>query len=436
MNQTLWMKWMFDSSRGWADVDSMIDETGIDIVDHDHKTIAEFIVSLNLLASRLSQEITIDAINEQKAILEKFLRFIKFHIAREEKMIEIFNKDALNEHKERHLAIYMKIEKDVQYYLSGEYTCTFDTARLIFEPLFNHMNIDDKNVFHKSSLDAYISGVSSWNQLYDLIRSMGMDSMDLEHRQICIKLLALLDTIGKDYKKFRVYLEEFYRIFWNHCTNEESVMEKYSMDTIETHKEAHKVLLSQIQDGILYYRTTDPEKAEKSIIHSFFTSFVTHINTVDYESFRKGRWRTLAMEKMQDEEIIFLLRKTGIAPIDNQHQEYIRKVMQLFQKMNSGETADEISRLFMEIIDFAGYHFSEEEKIFPAAVENFSPRHYDEHRILLENLHAFLQRFLSSSVYSRTVIRETILKWWLTHTNFTDIDTFGSWCFKREAEDE
>lgn len=436
MNETVWMKWIFDSSRGWADVDYMIDETGIDVIDQEHKTIAEFIVALNLLSDRLSKEVTIDAVHEQRSILEMFLHFIQHHFSREEKMIAILNKDTLEEHSLQHSIIFNKIKEDVQHYVSGEFTFSFDTARLLFEPLHVHINNEDKKVFQKANLTAYISEVDSWQQLFSVVRSMGIDVLDVEHRQICNKLLTLLHTIETDYQLFLISLEEFYTIFKNHCHNEEAVIENFSIEQLENQRQTHAGMLSLLQEGILFYKNSKLENIDKTLIHTFYMEFVNHINTLDYESFRKGNWRTLALETMSENEIIFLLRKTGIQMIDEQHQEYITMVMKLFQYINDAKPREEIHTVFKDIIEFAHYHFNEEEKLFPVGISQFSPRHHDEHRKLLENLDIFFKRLSSTTTYSSLVIRETVLKWWLSHTNFTDIDTFGSMSFNKEAKDD
>lgn len=436
MNESAWMKWIFDSARGWVDVDYMTEETGIDVIDQEHKTIAEFIVALNLLSDRLSKEVTIDLVNEQRSVLEMFLHYIQHHFSREEKLIAILNKDNLEEHRLQHSVIFQKIKEDVRYYISGEFTVAFDTARLIFESLYVHINREDKKAFQKKNLSVYIAGAKSWQQLFTVVRSMGIDSIDIEHRQICSRLLSLFNSMKSNYEQFLLSLEDFYRVFENHCRDEEAVIEKYSMQQIENQKATHASMLSSLKDNITFYKNSKPESIDDSRIHSFFIDFVHHINTLDYESFRKGNWRTFALETMSGEDICFLLRKTGISMIDEQHQEYIRKVMELFLYMNEGEKTEQIHQSFKDIIEYAHFHFNEEEKIFPSGISLSSPRHHDEHRKLLENLETFFNRLSSSAVFSILVFRETILKWWLSHTNFTDIDTFGSLSFNQEAEDD
>jgi hemerythrin len=111
----------------------------------------------------------------------------------------------------------------------------------------------------------------------------------------------------------------------------------------------------------------------------------------------------------------------NIKTIDDQHREWIRIINELHAAMMEGKGRDAIGKTLSDVKEYAGYHFSYEEKLL---TEHGYPE-YAEHKLLhdslVEKLNAFDERFLSGKNFLLSVELLNELKDWLVkHIANTD----------------
>lgn len=76
----------------------------------------------------------------------------------------------------------------------------------------------------------------------------------------------------------------------------------------------------------------------------------------------------------------------GIKEIDDQHKHFIGIVNKLHESVEKGDVTDELDKIFVELNDYAAFHFETEEKYFEKFHYPKANEHIDEHRKLLEEL--------------------------------------------------
>jgi hemerythrin-like metal-binding protein len=70
----------------------------------------------------------------------------------------------------------------------------------------------------------------------------------------------------------------------------------------------------------------------------------------------------------------------GIEVIDNQHQKLVEHLNSYYESILNGKAKDEIDNILEKLIDYAVYHFSEEEKVMNSIKGSNFSSHFQEHK--------------------------------------------------------
>jgi hemerythrin-like metal-binding protein len=220
-----------------------------------------------------------------------------------------------------------------------------------------------------------------------------------------------------------------------HFADEEHLISDYMIPNGSAQILSHKEFLEKLDTVRQMVIENGVARGSYSQISRMLIQWITvHVNQEDYATFRAGEWRAHAFETMPIGKIFPLLRRTGNKTVDSQHQSFIAKAVPFCDEIDSINFSDPDRAAkaladFDDLIQYAVNHFSDEESFFTDNQRSASPRHYIEHANLTEALTNYRARFADGLISSSQAVRSVSLGWWLTHTNGTDIDTFGSIAF-------
>lgn len=116
----------------------------------------------------------------------------------------------------------------------------------------------------------------------------------------------------------------------------------------------------------------------------------------------------------------------GLPMIDNQHKYLLQLLNNLYGDYASGRSVDALNELFDNLIDYASYHFSLEERWMEGQLYPRLELHRHEHAAFSKRVEAMQHDY---RVYNRNVSLEAVtflFNWLITHIQGSDYD-FG--CF-------
>lgn len=129
------------------------------------------------------------------------------------------------------------------------------------------------------------------------------------------------------------------------------------------------------------------------------------------------------------------LMDTGIAEVDEDHRELVRRINELGQAMKQGEGRSKVAELLVFLRQYAEGHFAMEEKLMADAGYPGLEEHRARHRQFRRDVGAQEDAF-SKAPDERAVTLDLhgwLMKWLSNHTLYED-DTFGQYLRAREGK--
>jgi hemerythrin len=102
----------------------------------------------------------------------------------------------------------------------------------------------------------------------------------------------------------------------------------------------------------------------------------------------------------------------NIAEIDEQHKKLINMLCQLGEAMSQGKGSDVLGTILAELIDYTGYHFSAEERLFDLHGYPDSAQHKQEHAYLTGIVKKYQEDFANGN-WMLTIDVLKLLTTWL-----------------------
>jgi len=117
-----------------------------------------------------------------------------------------------------------------------------------------------------------------WKKEY----SVGIESMDDEHREMITLINSTYDKLGSDADSDQIddCLAEIFNTISMHFALEERLMRKAGYAEFEAHKNDHEELLDQLRD-LMDDFYTDPATGAKQLQQSLSDWFAGHFSTFD-----------------------------------------------------------------------------------------------------------------------------------------------------------
>ncbi len=437
--EAAWLHWAMGSARSWRDISSIVPETGIDLVDSDHRVLLEFAVELNLLSEDAGKGFSEELLERQRDLLYALQEYTKYHFEREEHFIQAIGAPNLELQRAEHARIIQSLDDRSRDFASGRLSVSSELRRSIFTWIVDHISNTDIETFRLAHLEGTLVKARSWFDVRGIFRSTGVDALDAQHRVLVNKILDLSSALHEksDVPVLRAKLDTVRKVTHDHFAFEEVFMEKYGIDGLGNQKSIHTSFLERL-------RATDSALAESSgkpldtahVVNELMAWLLDHVNGLDYNDFRSKAWIVPIFETGSAGELAPLVRTTGIAAVDQAHQEFIEKATAFGDSIKhlQGGPTEIMEKRFDDLIAFAERHFKDEEGRFPETAKLRNQKHHNEHTAILQSLNAYKRNFSEGRVGAASASRSMLLKWWINHTNGTDIDTLGSAVFDGEAE--
>ena len=438
-HETAWLHWAMGSARSWRDISSLVPETGIDIIDSDHRILLEFAVNLNLLAEDAAIGFSEELLGRQRALLHALQEYTKYHFDREEAFIQTIGARNLDLQRTEHAQIMQSLDEVSHDFASGRLSVSTELRRSIFAWIVDHISNSDIETFRLANLQGALKKARSWFDVKGIFRSTGIDSLDSQHRSLVNGILEFSTALHEksNLKILGAKFDSLNKVTHDHFAFEEAFMGKYGIEGLEEQKTLHAAFLERLR-GFKVDLAESSEKPLNSdlIVHELMTWLVEHVNGQDYNDFRRRAWLIPVFETCTAEDLAPLVRTTGIKQVDAAHQEFIGKATTFGDSVAGykGGSIEIMTRQFDDLIAFAERHFQDEEGRFSEPSSLINQKHRNEHSSILEALTAYRLNFMEGRIGAATASRSILLKWWINHTNATDIQSLGSAVFDGEAE--
>lgn len=270
----------------------------------------------------------------------------------------------------------------------------------------------------------------NWDDISSVVKRTDIDMIDDDHQkltELTLQINNLLDTSSKESRQFdlaaiaqqRHILESLYTYSEHHFHREEALIEKLGLPDGEKQRKQHEIFLNMLRtalDDFNQGRLTVSIHLKQWVLEWW----VRHINEVDYHTFRQENLVERILAKPEAwAYLIPLVKPTGVASIDAEHQQLIHLAIAWVQALQAGQDG---VRQLSELERCAREHFVDEECLIEQHGLPGLENQKVQHAKFLETLHAFATGDTSDPVAGVRLI----LNWWVSHINDADSVSFSA----------
>ena len=109
-----------------------------------------------------------------------------------------------------------------------------------------------------------------------------------------------------------------------------------------------------------------------------------------------------------------------IPDIDKQHMKFLDIVNELLLAMEENKTKEKQSKIIDELINYAFYHFSKEERYFNKANYPFAVQHEKEHEEFIDKVIGFKNDLDQNKLTLTIEMINFMNNWWTNHIRVSD----------------
>lgn len=417
------------TARSWEDISSLVRETGVAPVDHDHRQMTEYILELNRVLFELEQNFSLKLIQEQKFLVARFFAYTADHFAHEEQLIRRYHLPNLDRQREEHRRILKMLREILQEFETGRISSAFRLRIRILDWVISHINQIDFETFRfENSADAILE-ITSWEEIRHFIRELHIPQLDREHQILTQNIIALAAPDLTPKKRIEV-LKRVISSAVEHFEHEQQLMQKYNLAGFEEQKAQHSRFLNDLS---VYDR--NPQQLTEEILpnlrRSLLSWWIQHINVADYRVFRSSNWFHRIFDNSADaDDVTWLISRTGNSMIDTDHIRFIELLHQSPVLLSGHAQNEQDQKILLEelhiISDYASGHFLREEELMQPDQNPLHEAHLKEHERILERLHLFMDSMEKQLIDVSRQLKNDIMNWWIEHTNGMDKRTFGA----------
>jgi hemerythrin-like metal-binding protein len=110
----------------------------------------------------------------------------------------------------------------------------------------------------------------------------------------------------------------------------------------------------------------------------------------------------------------------SVREIDLQHKKLIAIINELNKNMVSDADRDDLQHIFNELVNYAAYHFSFEEKLFAQYSYSEIQQHMQSHSIFIEQLKNLIKKFEGGDTTLNFELMDFLKRWLVDHIMGTD----------------
>lgn len=278
----------------------------------------------------------------------------------------------------------------------------------------------------------------TWSDMEDVLMLINIDFIDYDHQKLVEYALKLNNVIDKMEISFSIelvnetkhLLHNLYDYAVEHFDREELFMENYNLPEIVQHKREHKRILTMLKESL-----DDFQKGKINISHKLKIQvmdwLIKHINIVDHNYFDIDNWSKHLVDASDWDEVKAIVRLTGIEEIDEQHKIFTTMAIEVMQSISRNPNESLIRSELLKFKNYALMHFDYESKFMAKYKIKETRDHLELHDYFINRVDKFPEEIMNNPD-KIDELKSWILKWWITHINQTDRETFGykNWAYR------
>ncbi|MCW8850185.1 MAG: bacteriohemerythrin [Melioribacteraceae bacterium] len=109
-----------------------------------------------------------------------------------------------------------------------------------------------------------------------------------------------------------------------------------------------------------------------------------------------------------------------IEDIDQQHMKFLEIVNDLLAAISEKRSKQVLSKIIDELISYAFYHFSKEERYFNKANYPDASQHEKEHEAFIDKVTKFQKDFNENKITLSIDMINFMSNWWINHIKISD----------------
>lgn len=431
-----WVRWVMQTARTWDDIKAIVNKTGLDSIDNDHRQMTEVVLEINSLAGlHDSGVIELANIHDQEAILQRLHVYASRHFEREIMIIEKYQLPNLDAQKKQHKIFLGILDTHIAAFNEGRLAVTQDLKAEVLEWWVNHINTLDTQTFSRENWTAAaIREAQSWDDVAEIIKYMGIEVLDREHKEmteIALELLQFTENDTVDMSAVEAVFDRLRECATRHFEHEETFISKYRLPDLDKQEKQHERFFSMLDEFLEEIRSKDGN-AIKDLQVAILQWWITHINVVDYNAFSLDLWGTkiLGNAKSWDEASEFI-HHTGEQFVDDDHQKITEHILGIDEMIEeSGTLGPDLARTFggayfETLLDLCQDHFRREEELMQKNRFSGYALHKEQHDRFLTALERHRDDFSQGRTVASKKMKHFILDWWVAHIKEFDQRAFG-----------
>lgn len=428
-----WTRWILQTANTWEDMKFVIKETGIAMIDHEHKRMMDYIVEINKLLFQLEKNFNVEVFEQQRKMMNSFFRYTAQHCTNEEKFIRKYDIPGFDLQRREHRKLLSVMKEIIYQFETGRVTSAFRHRIKLLQLVVSHINNVDNSVFKFSNITGNIMHMVSWSDIHSFIRLLHIPVLDKQHKvltEMIISFIQLLEAFGTVPGAESEILDTFESIVdfsKIHFETELDIIEKYEIPGGDIQNEQHDNFVEFLESSYILIKN-NPVMALEQMKKRLLLWWIQHINIFDYRTFRKSDWMTAVLLKAEKpDDVSWLIARTGVKEVDHDHFHFLDilfKNLRLFEQGRSLTRQWRVEGL-NELLAYAKEHFEREEGIMIKKDVLDREQHILEHKSIIKSLERFSQLNESDRVDLSSAFKRKILAIWISHINDTDTGTFG-----------
>ena len=414
------------------DLDGLIKDTGIERIDREHLRLVEYLLEMGDVVRHGKAGVFDSArLETQTRLFKRFLAALKTHFKTEEHYINRYNLKGKSLQQREHEKVLSDFSTILEDFQNGILS-TFQTVRInLISGLINHINGIDHQTFLLENFLPVLRAARQWDDVAEIIKATGLPAVDAEHRELTVQiidlknyLLEINNAVSNQADKATLLqkLASLHSYTRSHFIHEENFLDKYDLDK-RRQSEPHQTFLGYVDD--LTEKITKNTPVDLSDFMEFlFSWWINHINGIDFVEFHFSRIAGPVFARSgTKEDFTWLIKKTGIESVDNEHANLIGLLLKL-SNLDPGHGELDVKRELEKIAEFASGHFSHEEALMKEWGLKGRDIHEEAHVKLLKYVGEAMKHAVSGRSRISPSLLKRIMRWWIDHTNGMDYDTF------------
>ena len=328
-----WRRWVMQTARTSEDLSQIVDSTGIDVIDEDHRKMLEYVLEVNLLVDDMEKR-TLDMafVYRLAELLERFLTYTKEHFTREEELMKQLALPQLEHHRQVHLDILVTLKSYLKDMESGKLTITRTLKHALLDWVVNHINDEDCGDFEPEQWMPALYQAKESDGIAFVFKKVHIDAVDRDHSILLEKILGLPGEAANDANSTETNLEAFLdvrKFIEKHMETERELMECYGFDPVFG-EAIFPMSVFDVLDGE-GIKTFDSKELRRSIIKEW----VEHVNIHNQRDMSIEKWTDNRVKAGDDDFLLLaILGESGDKEIDDRSLQLARSLISMAGRLD------------------------------------------------------------------------------------------------------